>query len=508
MAWRLPGRSWSTSTTRPTLAARPCSPRTTTSSPSWRRVCCRACETYRMDVLEEGDQVVFLRQVVPGGADRSYGIHVAQLAGIPRGIIRRAQEILDELEREHPGDGRIRRAAMRQPAPDRPRAPAHLLRPAQPRRWTPQGAGCGGDVAAGGNDDALRAEAPRLEDDTDDCVPPARARNPRSSSTRRYAGMESAPATDEQLTTSASPDSAPEARHRLSRFQSPIAGAWIRASRSYGRRRSCCACRLAGDGVRLPRHAMSSPATAGLTNLTESYGALERVALWQRALRLAPRRERRRHGFSSLRPAVIAWLVRIAFVGMFAAQAWAFWLAWRARSTRPGPGWSGPVLRHVVMILLVPSNADVFFYEMTGDLAASGINPYVYPLMDFPGQSAPGLQSLDRDDRRLRSGLDSRQRGDHGDDRAGSRSGDHCLQDRAGGRGPGAGRACLPVRRCADPDRRLAIAAGRAGGMAAEHDHRVHRPGAQRPVDAAALAPPASSWRSPEAPARSGAAWC
>ncbi len=53
---------------------------------------------YRMAVLEQGDQVVFLRQVTPGGADRSYGIHVAQLAGIPAPIVRRAREILDDLE--------------------------------------------------------------------------------------------------------------------------------------------------------------------------------------------------------------------------------------------------------------------------------------------------------------------------------------------------------------------------------------------------------------------------
>jgi DNA mismatch repair protein MutS len=57
-----------------------------------RVICCR------MDVLEDGDRVVFLRKVVAGGADRSYGIHVAQLAGVPKGIIRRAQEILTELE--------------------------------------------------------------------------------------------------------------------------------------------------------------------------------------------------------------------------------------------------------------------------------------------------------------------------------------------------------------------------------------------------------------------------
>ncbi|MBA2277434.1 MAG: DNA mismatch repair protein MutS [Chloroflexia bacterium] len=75
---------------------------------------------YRMDVLEEGERVVFLRQVVPGGADRSYGVHVARLAGVPRGIIRRAQEILADLE-HHALDSRDRdgrRAAMRQPVPE------------------------------------------------------------------------------------------------------------------------------------------------------------------------------------------------------------------------------------------------------------------------------------------------------------------------------------------------------------------------------------------------------
>ncbi len=70
---------------------------------------------YRMDVLEEGERVVFLRQVVPGGADRSYGIHVAGLAGMPRGIVRRAREILDDLEQGHlrEDDREHRRAAMR-----------------------------------------------------------------------------------------------------------------------------------------------------------------------------------------------------------------------------------------------------------------------------------------------------------------------------------------------------------------------------------------------------------
>ena len=54
---------------------------------------------FRMDVLEEGDRVSFLRRVVPGGADRSYGVHVARLAGVPRAVTRRAEEVLEELER-------------------------------------------------------------------------------------------------------------------------------------------------------------------------------------------------------------------------------------------------------------------------------------------------------------------------------------------------------------------------------------------------------------------------
>ncbi len=61
-------------------------------------------------VTEEHGKVVFLRKIVPGGADKSYGIHVAQLAGIPCPVIHRAEEILAELERK--GEARARRKAM------------------------------------------------------------------------------------------------------------------------------------------------------------------------------------------------------------------------------------------------------------------------------------------------------------------------------------------------------------------------------------------------------------
>jgi DNA mismatch repair protein MutS len=53
---------------------------------------------YNVVVSEEGGQVVFLHIIAPGGADKSYGIHVAELAGIPRAVINRAQEILSQFE--------------------------------------------------------------------------------------------------------------------------------------------------------------------------------------------------------------------------------------------------------------------------------------------------------------------------------------------------------------------------------------------------------------------------
>ena len=53
---------------------------------------------YNVAVSEADGQVVFLHRIVPGGADRSYGIHVAQLAGLPKPAIQRASEILRQLE--------------------------------------------------------------------------------------------------------------------------------------------------------------------------------------------------------------------------------------------------------------------------------------------------------------------------------------------------------------------------------------------------------------------------
>ena len=55
-------------------------------------------KNYNIAAKKKGDDILFLRKIVPGGADESYGIEVAKLAGVPDRVIRRARDILDELE--------------------------------------------------------------------------------------------------------------------------------------------------------------------------------------------------------------------------------------------------------------------------------------------------------------------------------------------------------------------------------------------------------------------------
>ena len=52
-------------------------------------------------VREWQDEVIFLHKIIDGAADKSYGIHVARLAGVPREVIERSKEILAQLEEEH-----------------------------------------------------------------------------------------------------------------------------------------------------------------------------------------------------------------------------------------------------------------------------------------------------------------------------------------------------------------------------------------------------------------------
>jgi DNA mismatch repair protein MutS len=61
-------------------------------------------------VREWEDQVIFLHRIVEGGTDRSYGIHVARLAGVPRPVLDRARQLLSELAVQHVGRPKVSRS--------------------------------------------------------------------------------------------------------------------------------------------------------------------------------------------------------------------------------------------------------------------------------------------------------------------------------------------------------------------------------------------------------------
>lgn len=67
----------------------------------------KGVRNYNVAVREYGDQIIFLRQIVPGAADKSYGIHVAKLAGLPDKVVKRAKEILANLEENAIGEANL-----------------------------------------------------------------------------------------------------------------------------------------------------------------------------------------------------------------------------------------------------------------------------------------------------------------------------------------------------------------------------------------------------------------
>jgi DNA mismatch repair protein MutS len=79
-------------------------------------------KNFNVAVTEEKGEVIFLRKIVPGGVDKSYGIHVAQLAGLPKSVVHRAYEVLEELE----GD-RDKESTRRPLKPRHPSQPAPQL---------------------------------------------------------------------------------------------------------------------------------------------------------------------------------------------------------------------------------------------------------------------------------------------------------------------------------------------------------------------------------------------
>lgn len=72
-------------------------------------------KNYHVSVKEWREEIIFLRKIVPGPSDQSYGIHVAKLAGIPRPVIKRAKEILFNLERKELDEAGLPKIAYHSP---------------------------------------------------------------------------------------------------------------------------------------------------------------------------------------------------------------------------------------------------------------------------------------------------------------------------------------------------------------------------------------------------------
>jgi len=103
---------------------------------------------YHMAVKDTGSTVIFTRTIIPGATDRSYGVHVAELAGVPVRVIERAGAILEDLVRREStrevgaGPRRVRYTQMLLPVdadPAQPSEPPVLaaLRALEPDRMTP-----------------------------------------------------------------------------------------------------------------------------------------------------------------------------------------------------------------------------------------------------------------------------------------------------------------------------------------------------------------------------------
>ena len=57
-------------------------------------------KNYRITVSEENGEIEFLRKIVPGGASKSYGIQVAKMAGLPKGVVKRSEELMNKMQRD------------------------------------------------------------------------------------------------------------------------------------------------------------------------------------------------------------------------------------------------------------------------------------------------------------------------------------------------------------------------------------------------------------------------
>ncbi len=97
---------------------------------------CPRVKNFNVAVREWQDEVIFLHKILPGSTDKSYGIQVARLAGLPREVISRAREVLGNLEEAElsaegqPKLARHKRRGKGKPASDQPTPQLTLFTPA------------------------------------------------------------------------------------------------------------------------------------------------------------------------------------------------------------------------------------------------------------------------------------------------------------------------------------------------------------------------------------------
>src|SRR5439155_350881 len=180
---------------------------------------------FNVAVREVGDEIVFLHRLEPGGADRSYGIHVGRLAGLPAPVVARAWQVLQLLEAGH--------HVARQPAPLPPdAAQLALFGPSEPH--------------------PLLVELERLDVNA---LSPPQALNRPAAWAARPARVDGLPAADR---VPSSPRSGAQGRPRCHRTLSRTTTS---SRRSAGRRSSACTGSRRGSARRsTARRSSSTPA--------------------------------------------------------------------------------------------------------------------------------------------------------------------------------------------------------------------------------------------------------
>jgi DNA mismatch repair ATPase MutS len=115
-------------------------------------------KNFNVAVREWGDEVVFLHKIIPGGTDKSYGIQVARLAGLPREVLDRAKTILANLEQEELDE--TARPKLARPQSGRPTRRGRSARPSPAPPETGEGRGVGGREEAAGEAAEVPTEGP------------------------------------------------------------------------------------------------------------------------------------------------------------------------------------------------------------------------------------------------------------------------------------------------------------------------------------------------------------